>query len=263
MLYMYRYTIWAIVFICYVVLYNNSSCPMKAALQWKMRSIHHWCAKNCRALKAQIPHPCSLLWSHIWIFNIHTIRELPLLFLCIFNYKSGYNPGYRHCLSLQVESWAWWWNKWLVLLSNGAWKNRLQKFHQQVKGSEMHYLELLWRRTESLRRIISVSWWGLQIAWSWKRFHSGPPFFSASLSEPTSGKYWKIALAMCPLSSTPMPSTKKTFDFEKNVRRICWTRRIPSARFAWKIFNLAPGPHGHTAMIWCWKLASRFIDVVW
>lgn len=166
----------------------------------------------------------------------------------------------HHCLSLQVESWAWWWNKWLVLLSNGAWKNRLQQFHQQVKGSEMHYLELLWRRTESLRRIISVSWWGLQIAWSWKR---GPPFFSASLSEPTSGKYWKIALAMCPLSSTPMPSTQKTFDFEKNVRRICWTRRIPSARFAWKIFNLAPGPHGHTAMIRCWKLASRFIDVVW
>lgn len=56
---------------------------------------------------------------------------------------------------------------------------------------------------------------------------------------------------------------EKNFDFEKNVRRICWTRRIPSARFAWKIFNLAPGPHGHTAMIRCWKLASWFIDVVW
>lgn len=91
MLYMCRYTIWTIAFICYVALYNDSSCPMKAALQWKMRSIHHWCAKNCRALKAEIPHPCSLLWSHIWIYNTHTIREPPLLFLWIFNYKSGFS----------------------------------------------------------------------------------------------------------------------------------------------------------------------------
>jgi len=56
----------------------------------EIHRIHHWCVKNCRALKAEIPHPCSLLWSHIWIFNIHTIREPPLLFLWIFNYKSGY-----------------------------------------------------------------------------------------------------------------------------------------------------------------------------
>ena len=128
---------------------------MKAALQrWKMRSI--MCQESSDIESWDTLSMLLALVTYLDLqFNRDTSRDT------IVASAGG-------IMSMMME-------QWLVLPSNGAWKNKLQKFHQQVKGSEMHYLELLWRRPESLIRII---WMNMGVTTGstdcfliWKKLH--------------------------------------------------------------------------------------------
>ena len=138
-----------------------------------------------------------------------------------------------------------------MLQCNAAWRNRLLRFRQPAKESAMHCLELLSRRS-TCGSCVSL-FTAVNSGRTTKLCHM-------TLWESNDQDLERFARFRREHDAGLMPQavSHSIHSIHRAVaRRICWTPPIPSVRFVWTIFSLAPEQHGLTAMLPLRRISRR------